>query len=51
MAKIDTDTPYEISAEQLFEKTKNRKIIPLTLSADVGLGGRNSAWSNCFIWW
>lgn len=39
MAKIDTDTPYQISAEQLFERTKNRKVIPLTLSADIGLAG------------
>lgn len=31
--------PYRISAQELFDKTKNRKVIPLTLSADITLGG------------
>lgn len=30
---------YKISAKQLYETTSKRKVIPLTLSADVGLGG------------
>lgn len=39
MAKSDDNEPYRISAEQLFETTSNRKVIPCTLSADVSLGG------------
>lgn len=39
MAKIDINVPYEVSAKQVLEDTDNRKIIPLTLSADIGLSG------------
>jgi len=38
MAKEESDH-YECSAAQLYERTKSRRIIPLTISADIGLSG------------
>lgn len=39
MAKVDIDTPFEMSVKQLYDQTKSRKIIPCTLSSDIGLSG------------
>lgn len=38
MAKSSNEA-YRISGEQLVEHTRNRRVIPLTLSADIALGG------------
>jgi recombination protein RecA len=33
------EKPYRISAQQLYETTKSRDVIPCTLSSDIALGG------------
>ncbi len=37
--KPSPDDAYEVSVGQLIETTKNREVIPCTLSSDIGLGG------------